>query len=139
MRYCVVVFLCLLLLELNAQELRVIDNKGTLQNINNNKVTTAAAEPSSPVEGDVWFDTTTNISKIYDGSLWKEIDPDKVTTSATAPVIPVEGDVWFDTTNNLTKIFDGSLWKPLFQNNDWKILGNSRGSQSGSIKNVKPT
>lgn len=96
-----------------AQELRVIDNKGTIRTVTSNNVTTATTAPTSPVEGDVWFDTTTNNSKIYDGSSWLIIDDDAVTVSTTTPTTPVQGDVWFDTTNDITKIYDGSAWQEI--------------------------
>ncbi len=59
----------------NGQEVRVIDNKGTLETIRNNRVTTSNTAPTglaSPVEGDVWFDTsgTTSVTKTYDGTNW---------------------------------------------------------------------
>ena len=55
----------------NAQEVRVIDNKGTIKIVNNNQVTTGA-EPTNPLEGDIWFDTsfTPTQTKIYNGSSW---------------------------------------------------------------------
>ena len=40
----------------NAQEVRVIDNKGTIKKIN--KVTTSATVPADNVIGDVWFDSS---------------------------------------------------------------------------------
>ncbi|SFD06459.1 hypothetical protein SAMN04487987_103310 [Algibacter pectinivorans] len=57
---------------INAQEVRVIDNKGTLETIRNNQVTTAAIAPVNPLEGDVWFDTsgTTSVTKTFDGTNW---------------------------------------------------------------------
>lgn len=73
---------CILLLcsmfyfvDANAQLVRVIDNKGTIQNINNNSVTTAATAPTSPtpVEGDVWFDISNDLTMIYDGVSWLDI------------------------------------------------------------------
>jgi hypothetical protein len=59
----------------NAQEVRVIDNKGTIKKINNNQVTTATtALPAGyvPFKGDVWFDdsATPTQTKIYDGGNW---------------------------------------------------------------------
>ena len=50
----------------SSQEIRVIDNKGTIQKVNNNNVTTSTTAPTLPVENDVWFDTTNNQIKIYD-------------------------------------------------------------------------
>jgi len=58
----------------NAQKTRAINNKGTLIEINNNTVTTAATAPTSPnIDGDIWFDTTLNIPKIWDTQNWKEL------------------------------------------------------------------
>ena len=62
-----------------AQEIRVIDNKGTINTARNNQVTTSNAEPVNPLENDVWFDNTdaTNvITKIYDHKnlTWKSIE-----------------------------------------------------------------
>ena len=56
----------------NAQEVRVIDNKGTIKKINNNQVTTGTAPAVPILEGDVWFDTnfSPTQTKIYDGGNW---------------------------------------------------------------------
>ena len=56
----------------NAQEVRVIDNKGTIKTVNNNQVTTGTAPAVPILEGDVWFDNsfTPTQTKIYDGSSW---------------------------------------------------------------------
>ena len=56
----------------NAQEVRVIDNKGTIKTVNNNQVTTDIAPAVPILEGDVWVDTsaTPNILKVWDGSSW---------------------------------------------------------------------
>ena len=58
----------------NAQEVRVIDNKGTIKTINNNQVTTGTTLPAGylPFKGDVWFDdsATPTQTKIYDGINW---------------------------------------------------------------------
>jgi hypothetical protein len=60
-----------------AQEVRVIDNKGTIKTARNNQVYTSATAPADPLEGDIWFDTSapSMVSKIYDNSsVWKIID-----------------------------------------------------------------
>jgi hypothetical protein len=56
-----------------AQNVRVIDNKGTKILIRNNQVTTSNTEPSPAVEADVWFDNidvNNVITKIYNGTIW---------------------------------------------------------------------
>lgn len=69
--FCVLIFFNL---KVNAQEISVIDNKGTISKVINNNVT-SGAEPTTPLEGDVWFDTTVtpNVIKIRDGALWRPI------------------------------------------------------------------
>ena len=62
-----------------AQEIRVVDNKGTINTARNNQVTTSNAPPANPLENDVWFDitnTTNVITKIYDHKnlIWKSIE-----------------------------------------------------------------
>ena len=56
----------------NAQEVRVIDNKGTIKKIN--KVTTDDTEPAAAdsLTGDIWFDDSAapTQTKIYDGGNW---------------------------------------------------------------------
>jgi hypothetical protein len=58
------------------QKITVIDNKGTIKNVNNNKVFTSATDPNSPtpkaLENDTWFDTSTtpNTIKQWNGSAW---------------------------------------------------------------------
>lgn len=52
-----------------AQEVRVIDNKGTINIVRNNKVTTSVTAPTDPLEGDVWFDTNTTPTT---ANIWNE-------------------------------------------------------------------
>ena len=108
-----------------AQLVRVIDNKGTISNVRNNQVSTALIAPTMPLEGDIWFDTTTAISKVWNGNSWNVVDQDAVTIANTAPTspVPVEGDIWFnntDTNNTFANVWNGSLWQPI--KNSW--LGN---------------
>ena len=55
---------------------RVIDNKGTISEVNNNQAITAATAPISPLENDIWIDTTTNTVKVWEGTplnAWQEM------------------------------------------------------------------
>jgi hypothetical protein len=118
--------LVLLCFEAQAQLVRVIDNKGTIANVRNNQVTTALTAPTTPLEGDIWFDSTTAISKVWDGTTWKVIDTDVVTVANMAPTspAPVEGDIWFNNTNPNTifaNVWNGAVWQPI--QNSW--LGNT--------------
>lgn len=99
--------LCLILVSFStavyAQRTTSIDAKGTL--ITNGNVvhegTTAPSNPT-PMQGDVWFDTTNNLVKTWDGSTWKTVasfDPDDLQDNqnltvtagtATTSVIAIE-------------------------------------------------
>lgn len=53
-------------LNINAQEVNVVDNKGTIQTVNNNQVTSSNTQPTTPLQSDIWFDTLNSEVKIYD-------------------------------------------------------------------------
>ncbi|WP_299160609.1 hypothetical protein [uncultured Tenacibaculum sp.] len=59
-----------------SQEINVVDNKGTVNTVNNNNVYTSATDPNTPtpiaLENDIWFDTSTtpNTIKVWDGTTW---------------------------------------------------------------------
>lgn len=103
-----------------AQEIRVIDNKGTLQDVTTNNVTTAATAPTNPVEGDVWFDTSNNVSKIYDGSSWLEIGSD----NQKIDTLELQGD----TLLRISLEHDAEAVKTIdlsaLNSDDWKLEGN---------------
>lgn len=63
-------------MEVNAQEETVIDNKGNIISVKNNQVTIDTVAPTSPVEGDIWFDTTDpdhRLTSVWDGTVWQEV------------------------------------------------------------------
>lgn len=74
----------------NGQEVKVIDNKGTIKTINNNNVFTSPTDPNSPtvitVENDIWFDTSTSPTSIKiwdDTAVWTNMSD---TTSGNSPI-----------------------------------------------------
>lgn len=80
--------------KINAQQVRVIDNKGTIQTVNNNLVTTSPTFPSNPVEGDIWFDTTNSLIRIFDPSLPLPITnqwPTITSTAASSNIYTTDG------------------------------------------------
>ena len=64
--------------------------------------------PSAPLTGQLWWDSTNNLMKVYNGSSWKTISA--AAAAATAPVGNIVGDLWFDTTNQQLNIWTGSAW-----------------------------
>ncbi|SOU86648.1 conserved hypothetical protein [Tenacibaculum dicentrarchi] len=71
-------------LNINAQEFKVIDNKGTINTVFKNQVTTTTTltAPSGPIVGDVWFNNIDSKIKVWDGTNWKKIsDTNNLTTN----------------------------------------------------------
>lgn len=77
-KYRFVILLVSLFIQIGtyAQQEEVIDHKGTKVTVRNTVVTTAATAPSNPLQNDIWFDTTAEITKIFNGSTWVTINLD---------------------------------------------------------------
>jgi hypothetical protein len=68
----------------------------------------STAAPTAPLKGELWFDTTTNQLKVYDGTSFKPTGGSK--SSASQPTSPSAGDLWHDTTNDQVSVYTGSAW-----------------------------
>jgi len=65
--------------------------------------------PSSPLTGQLWWDKTNNLMKVYSGTGFKTITGS--TSSASAPTTTVvAGDLWFDSSNQQLKVYTGAAW-----------------------------
>ena len=62
--------------------------------------------PVAPLTGQLWWDKTNNLLKVYNGSIFKTISA--ATASATQPASNVTGDLWYDTTNQQVKVWTGA-------------------------------
>ena len=65
-------------------------------------------EPLYARTGQLWYDSTNNVLKVYSGSLWKPISSSAA--SSSSPTNPVTGDLWWDTSNAQLKVWSGSAW-----------------------------
>jgi hypothetical protein len=92
-----------------SQEIRVIDNKGTLKTAINNSVTSSITQPSLALEGDLWFDTSTTptLIKIYNDGSWMNFTNTSTSGSvffAAPNGLPTENNsqfFWDNPTNTL--------------------------------------
>ncbi|WP_233885065.1 hypothetical protein [Tenacibaculum piscium] len=74
-------------LKITAQRTSVVDNKGTIKNVNTS-VSSGTYAPANPLEGDIWFESnpTNNKVKIYDAdeptpaNRWKSISNQNIYT-----------------------------------------------------------
>jgi hypothetical protein len=73
--------------------------------LENNANTTA---PAAPLTGQLWWDKTNNLLKVYNGSIFKTISA--ATASASQPASNVTGDLWYDTTNQQLKVYTGAAF-----------------------------
>ena len=64
--------------------------------------------PAAPLTGQLWWDKTNNLLKVYNGSIFKTISA--ATASASAPTSNVTGDLWYDTTNQQLKVYTGAAF-----------------------------
>jgi hypothetical protein len=69
----------------------------------------STAAPTAPLKGELWFDTTTNQLKVYDGTSFKPTGGSK--SSSTQPTSPSAGDLWHDTANDQLSVYTGSAWQ----------------------------
>jgi hypothetical protein len=71
-----------------------------------------SSSPANPIRGQLWWDTTNNILKVYSGTSWK-ISTGATSSPASTPpgdLSSIGGDLWWDTTNNQLKVYSGSSW-----------------------------
>ncbi|MCG8830006.1 hypothetical protein [Tenacibaculum finnmarkense] len=99
-------------LKINAQQFKVVDNKGTINTVFKNTVTTGTP-PTTPIEGDVWFDTANSEIKIYDGTVWKKITN---TNPLLDNIYTADGTITTDRaiTGNTANRFDIGSFKGFF-------------------------
>lgn len=64
--------------------------------------------PGAPLSGQLWWDTSNSLLKVYNGSTFKTISA--ATASSSAPTSNVTGDLWYDTTNQQLKVWTGSAF-----------------------------
>jgi hypothetical protein len=64
--------------------------------------------PTAPLTGQLWWDKSTGLMKVYNGSSFKVISA--ATASSTAPTSNVTGDLWYDTVNAQLKVWTGTTW-----------------------------
>jgi hypothetical protein len=62
--------------------------------------------PAAPVAGQMWWDSSANLLKVYTGSSFKTVSSS--TASGSAPSSSVTGDLWWDTTNGQLKVYNGT-------------------------------
>lgn len=68
----------------------------------------ASQQPINPVQGQLWYDNTNSLLKVYDGGNWNPAGAIKKSNSA--PTGGVSGDIWVNTATSQLYVFSGSNW-----------------------------
>lgn len=78
---------------------------------------TLATDPASGVAGAIYYNTTSNVLKFYNGTTWTAIGTGVGGGAATtiqaldsAPNSPTQGSIYFDTEENTIKTYNGTIW-----------------------------
>ena len=87
---------------------------------NAGNITRGFNPPAPAVDGDLWFDTSNNLLKVYDGSGWISIvgsgggSGGSTVVSPTAPTTPSNGSLWYDTLEGYLKVYlaGSAVWAP---------------------------
>jgi hypothetical protein len=105
--------------------------------IHSANVIRSATAPLTPVEGDLWFNTSVNGLRVFDGTTWVVVvggtGSSTVGVSATAPSPATNGLLWYDTTEGYLKIYLAATtsWVPcqtqLFVDNTQPTVGIEQG------------
>jgi hypothetical protein len=85
--------------------------------------------PATPVEGQLWYDTsapTSKILKVYDGANW--VPANGVHQASSNPISKKVGDIWVDTLSSQLNIWNGY---------EWLLIGPT--SSSGLKNGIYPT
>jgi microcystin-dependent protein len=70
----------------------------------------APTAPKNPVQGQLWYDTSVGVLKIYDSTNWTTAGNLKKSSSAPAISNSVAGDLWVNISTNQLHLFTGSNW-----------------------------
>jgi len=74
-----------------------------------------SSNPPNPLAGQLWWDTTNNILKVYSGTSWRISTGATSQTAQPTDVSALGGDLWFDTVNQQLKIWNGT--------GTWVVIG----------------
>ena len=87
--------------------------------------------PTSPLTGQLWYDSTNTLLKVWTGTQWKQMHGSSAQN--TAPGAPITGDLWWDTTNLVLKVWGGSTWITIGPGTGSSSSGGAGASTTGAI------
>jgi hypothetical protein len=104
-----------------------------------------SSDPGSGVTGAIYFNTTSNVLKYYNGTSWQEIGSGgggggsgtatAIQALSTAPSSPTQGTVYFDTTEQTVKTYNGNIWYDVAGPKE--LLDHTHYAGDGGVKTVE--
>lgn len=82
--------------------------------------------PANPLSGQLWWDSTNNVLKVYTGTIFKAIS--SASTGISKPTTTVPGDFWWDTANSQLYIYDG---RTPYADAGWVLVGPAYSKNNG--------
>jgi hypothetical protein len=89
-----------------------------------------ATDPATASDGDLYFNTSLNVIKVYYDSVWNAISSESVIVSDTAPESSTEGQFWYESDS-------GDLF--IRYDDTWVQTGGSGGGSGGTSISVSET
>jgi hypothetical protein len=89
-----------------------------------------SSSPSNPLAGQLWWDTSNKLLKVYTGTTFKIVS--SCTAQGTPPSTTIAGDLWWDTANQQLYIYNGTT---PYVSTGWILVGPQRNG-SGAIWEV---
>ena len=83
---------------LNENQIKLVENFAN----------TSSNSPTSPLQGQIWYNTTANQLQVYNGSSFKSVSGANV--SSTEPTNTAQGDLWYDSSNAQLYVYNGSAF-----------------------------
>lgn len=81
-----------------------------------NFANTSAPTAGTVLTGQLWYDKTDNVLRVYNGNTngWVNLQPQVLSTApiGTGARTNKKGELYFDTSNNKFYIYDGAQWRP---------------------------
>lgn len=91
-------------------EANIIAIDGRVVVLEQKQTAIGAVAPTPATPGQIWFNSSTGVSYIWDGAAWQPLGGATSTVSAIAPASPNVGDVWYDLNTQALNVWDGTAW-----------------------------
>lgn len=84
------------------------------------KLVNLSTDPESGSSGEIYYNSSDNAIKFYNGSSWLLINQSNVIVDSgnSYPVSPLNGQLFYNTSTGKTAIFYGNVWKEFAYDTD---------------------